>query len=193
MTRISSIPSKRALARQCCVVAVLGLALGAPIAQADKNSGGKMLERLDSDNSGGISLSEFVAKVDMKSANRFAKRDKNGDGFITIDERKPAKGNGDKRAAMRECMDAALGADGARPNRNEMFAKMDASGDGAVDLDEFSAFAMSRATEKFVKIDADASGEATLDEIKSMRDARKGRKGDRKAAKKACRDQIQGA
>ncbi len=63
------------------------------------------------------------------------------------------------------------------------FAAMDADGDGAVTLAEFTAFAQTRAATRaermFTRVDADGDGMVTLAEIEAAREARGDRHGPR--------------
>ena len=57
------------------------------------------------------------------------------------------------------------------------FAKIDANGDGAISLDESTAAATAKIEKKFAKMDADGDGKVTKDELKALK--RKGKKGKR--------------
>lgn len=79
----------------------LGLTAGAVMAEHHEGGGDshhgkghKMMERIDTDGDGKVSKAEF----DAKHAEKFAKMDANGDGFLTKDEMKSA------RSAMKKKM-----------------------------------------------------------------------------------------
>lgn len=66
-----------------------------------------------------------------------------------------------------------------RPNPEVIFKKLDADGNGSVNLEEFKASARAKenpekAEEIFKKIDKDGNGELSLEEFKSHRPPHKG-------------------
>lgn len=72
---------------------------------------------------------------------------------------------------------------GKRPPPEEVFKKLDTSGDGTLSLDEFKAGPMAqkkpdKAEEIFKKIDADSNGSVTLEEFKKHRPPHGPGKGD---------------
>jgi hypothetical protein len=67
---------------------------------------------------------------------------------------------------------------GPRPAPEEVFKKLDTSGDGTISLDEFKAGPMAqknpqKAEEIFAKIDIDSNGSVTLEEFKAHRPERR--------------------
>lgn len=102
-------------------VSVTGLmAAGAAFAGHHKGDGergsraDRMIEQWDADKDGKVTLDEMKAAA----AERFARRDLDGDGVVTRADREA------RRAA----------------HRDEQFDKMDADGDGVISKEEFAAF-----------------------------------------------------
>ncbi|MEO9131960.1 MAG: hypothetical protein ABI240_12200, partial [Sphingomonas sp.] len=112
---------------------------GAAIAGQDapKGRGGAMM-RADTNGDGNISRAEFMAQAEA----RFARMDKNGDGFITADEMGGRAGRG--------------------PGGGMMAA--DADHDGKISRAEF----MAQTAQRFTKLDANGDGQISGDEMKAM-------------------------
>ncbi len=94
------------------------------------------------------------------------------------------KNYGDKRAKLAEMDtngDGAVSLDEltayTATEVKTKFAKIDANGDGAISLDESTAAATAKIEKKFAKMDADGDGKVTKDELKALK--RKGKKGKR--------------
>ena len=113
---------------------------GAAMAAQDapQGRGGGMMMRADTNGDGSISRAEFTAQAEA----RFARMDKNGDGFITADE---------------------MGGKGGRGGGRLMAA--DTDHDGKVSHAEFTAMAAAR----FARMDANNDGEITADEMPAPR------------------------
>ncbi|GAA0330077.1 hypothetical protein GCM10009087_45340 [Sphingomonas oligophenolica] len=103
------------------------------------NGRGGMMMRADTNGDGKISQAEFTAMMDQ----RFARLDKNGDGFITADEVSDMPGRG--------------------PGGGVMAA--DTNHDGKVSHAEFTALA----TARFAKLDVNGDGQVTPDEMSAPR------------------------
>jgi Ca2+-binding EF-hand superfamily protein len=99
----------------------------------------------DSDGDGLISLQEFQARI----AERFARLDADGDGYLTREEIRGARE--DFRSARRE-------------RGREIFAAADADGDGALSLAEIQAVRPAMTAEQFARMDANNDGLITPDE-----------------------------
>ena len=112
----------------------------APPAQGAPGGRGGMMMRADTNGDGKVSLAEFTAVMDQ----RFARLDKNGDGFITADEMSDMPNRG--------------------PGGGVMAA--DADHDGKVSHAEFTTLAAAR----FAKLDANGDGQITPDEMSAPRD-----------------------
>lgn len=112
-------------------------------------------ERIDTDNSGGVSLAEFQAtprgqKDPERAAKMFERIDADNDGQLTRGE----------LASHRK----------HRPKPQEMFKKMDRDDSGTISLDEFKATPRGqkdpdKAATLFARIDADSDGQLTHDEM----------------------------
>ena len=113
---------------------------GVAIAGQDtpQGRGGGMMMRADTDGDGKISRAEFTAQSEA----RFARMDKNGDGFITADE---MNGRG-----------------GRSPGGRLMSA--DSDQDGKISRAEF----MAQSAERFIKLDTNGDGRISGDEMKAM-------------------------
>jgi len=120
--------------------------------------GGPGIMRADTDGDGLVSLEEFLAGAEE----RFSRIDENGDGQLTPDEGRPP------------CPQAGRGGP-----HGAGFMRADADGDGVVTLDEFKA----HAEEVFATIDA--NGDGAIDETEAQaahpprhyRDGQRGRDG----------------
>lgn len=116
----------------------------------DRPNPQEMFKRLDKNGDGKISKEEAPERL----AANFDKIDANKDGFITPDElkaRQPGPG----------------GPDGARPNPEDIFKRMDKNGDGKIAKDE----ANERLAANFDKLDANKDGFITPDELRAARQA----------------------
>ncbi|MEO6214536.1 MAG: hypothetical protein ABIO86_00780, partial [Sphingomonas sp.] len=122
---------------------------GAAIASQDapQGRGGGMMMRADTSGDGNISRAEFTARAEA----RFARMDKNGDGFVTADEMSGRGGRG----------------------RGGGLMSADTDQDGKISRAEF----MAQSTERFVKLDANGDGHISGDEMKAMMGRMGGRRG----------------
>lgn len=166
------------------IIAATVVAIGVVVspAQATPKGTAKMIERLDTDASGTISLEEYLAARSAVIERVFDRRDKNADGAITEDEYGSGNSN---RSQLRQCIRTALGSE-ERPTWEQWLAEVDTDLDGSVNLGEFSTEAQAKNEEQFAAIDTDASGDITETEIDAAREARK-------AERKAQRDQLKEA
>lgn len=119
---------------------IVGIGLLSAPAFAEER-GGRMWDKLDADGDGRVALSDLKGK----HAERLAKADANGDGYITREE-------------MRAYSEA---------RRSEWRAKRfpDANGDGSVSRSEFEA----ASKERFDKLDKNGDGKLTEDELSPRR------------------------
>ena len=132
-----------------------------------------LLERLDSDADGVLSLDEFSERNADKAQRHFNKKDADGDAVLSMDEFS-ATGNHRRRPNLDSldtdtldlCVQEILGYGlPQRPDSETVFAAADANSDGSVDLDEFLLAGDVRAQERFAEIDSDADAQLTSDEI----------------------------
>jgi len=111
----------------------------APTGQDTPRGGGRggMMMRADTNADGKISREEFTAVMDQ----RFARLDKNGDGFITADEVSdmPARGPGGGVMAADADHDGKVSHAEFTALATARFARLDTNGDGQITPDEMSA------------------------------------------------------
>jgi Ca2+-binding EF-hand superfamily protein len=108
----------------------------------------------DSDEDGRLSLSEFQ----QQSAQRFARLDEDGDGYLTSEEMRAG------RADFR-------GRRGPGAPDGRAFERADADDDGVVSLAEAQSVWPSLDAERFAAIDADGNGLLTAQELRGGRRA----------------------
>ncbi len=135
--------------------------------------GGGMLQRLDTDGDGLVSLQEFQAAGQA----RFASLDADGDGFISADEFAAGRrGPGKAEAGKADGPRAEHRAERMQQFREQRFASLDADGDGRVSRAEFDQQHMAR----FSALDANGNGVIDADEHharRGMHDGKGGRDG----------------
>lgn len=120
--------------------------------------GAKMLERVDTNGDGNISLEE----VEASKAEKFSSTDLNGDGGITLEEMTASK---EARRAERKAERA-----------ERAFARLDKNGDGSVTVAEFEARDSKRQMNWFEKADTDSDGVVTEAEREAAWSFRKGKR-----------------
>ncbi|MEM9880377.1 MAG: EF-hand domain-containing protein, partial [Pseudomonadota bacterium] len=117
----------------------------------------RMLERMDTDQSGALSYDEFIAR----SNQRFEKTDANSDGILSAQERENAKAERSARGGKPGQKRAGLGAG--------LLRKMDSNNDGDISRSEHDAHHQAR----FSRIDLNADGALTKDEFIADMQARR--------------------
>lgn len=142
----------------------------------------RQLERLDADDDGQISENEFVDARLARVDDMFERRDRDGDGLISLEEnerpeRPDRPGRPDRPELDREeiiaCVRQTIAdfAPNADMDMEERFENVDTDGNGSLSLTEVSAALATRAQETFAKIDADANGFVTEAELEAHHQA----------------------
>ena len=149
-----------------------------------------LLERLDSDADGVLSLDEFSEHNADKAQRHFNKKDADGDAVLSMEEFSAA-GNHRRRPnldgldidTLDLCVQEVLGYGlPQRPDSETAFAAVDANSDGVIDLDEFLLAGDVRAQERFADIDSDADAQLTSAEI----DAHQADRHEQRDAHRSC-------
>ena len=152
----------------------------------------RIFQAVDTNQDGVIDTDEFMEVRLARAQVRFDALDSNADGYLTegeIGERPEPPEDADPEA-VRACVADTLGVELQElPEEGERFAELDLNDDGAVDFAESQDAAMSRALEAFAALDTNASGDVTPEEV----GASLGRKAERRAAIRACRQAAQDA
>ncbi len=149
-----------------------------------------LLERLDSNGDGVLTIDEFSASNLDRAERGFNRKDADDDGLLSLDEFSTASGRRGRanlaefdEDALKLCMEEILGyAMPDRPDSATVFAKADTNGDEALDIEEFLAASDLRAAERFAEIDSGADGVLTSEEI----DADQALRQDRREVHKTC-------
>ena len=136
-----------------------------------------LLERLDVDGDGVLSLEELSAGSSDKAERHFDRTDGDGDGLLSLEEFTAAGPRGHHPgideldpAAVEVCIEEILGYElPERPNSEAAFTMADTNLDASVDLDEFLAAGVLRAAERFAEIDADGDSAITSEEMEAFR------------------------
>jgi len=139
---------------------IFPFALQAKPGEGKPPKGEKVVERMDADQNGRISLQEAKGRL----AKNFQRIDANSDGQVTAQElddahaKRKQKGSGNEKGGAR-------------------LKKADADESGTISLAEATDAGLRRIIESFEKIDADGNGEITKDEMRAMREnPKKGQK-----------------
>lgn len=141
--------------------------------------GGGMLQRLDTDGDGMVSLQEFQAAGEA----RFAQLDADGDGRISAEEFSAGQRGPGRKAGEDYGPRAEHRAERMQQFREQHFANMDADGDGYISKAEFDERHMTR----FHALDANGNGVIDAEERparRAMHDGKGGRDGCPKGAGK---------
>lgn len=142
--------------------------------------------RIDGSGDEVISLDEFTANSDTRTERRFARRDTDEDGFLSLEEAttnrrgNTASDNSEIADDIVACV-ADLAADDEQiqvPEASRFdspetrFNAADTSGDGVLSLEEVQANALTKKTAAFESMDSDTSGDVTFDEFSTAAESR---------------------
>ena len=172
------------------LVVMMGVAHAHP-ASGGPRSSAAIVDRLDTDGDGAISLTEFTDAAATRAEMRFSRVDQNADGEVTRDEIGPNQREIPEdfdRDAFRACVAEQLGVElPDRPDADARFEEADLDGNGAIDLNEAVSNATSRAMDRFAELDADGDGLLVSDEISRPRHRSRALR----EARRACKEQNQ--
>jgi len=150
-----------------------------------KPSAAAVLDRMDFDGSGEVSVDDFVNRSLDHADKHFARIDKD-DELISLDEftSKRSRHTPDEsidQDALKLCVEDSTGLSlKERPDSEELFSEIDTNDDDSLSIEEFTAHKTAHATERFNELDADEDGviseaeiTAHMDERKTLHEARK--------------------
>jgi len=154
------------------------------------HGGGSAFNSIDADESGTVSLDEYLSRTPARAERRFGRKDKNDDGLITSDEYPQARAHNPNREAFLSCVSSAIGEAFSRPSWDEYLEGTDLNADDSIDVDEFTTASTAKATSRFETIDANADGELTREEMREARLAHREQRLAKRSAIRTCREQI---
>ena len=151
---------------------------GGPFGQQGGDFAINVLERLDENADGVVSLDEFTTQRTARAERRFDNIDRDDDGFISADEysANPGRGLMGRRRnlteideeAFRQCMQDQLGPSyEGPPTWEEMLSRYDSNGDGLIDRSEFLAAQTQKASDRFAEIDTNDDGQLSQEELEA--------------------------
>lgn len=137
----------------------------------------RIMNHLDADDSGTITLDEWLSKTTEKAEKQFNRIDTDDDNLISLEEFLAIGGHRDHDDidldAVRQCVADASGEEvDVRPDRETRFDAADTNDDGFIDLDEMIAAKTEGATERFNHIDSNDDGAVTLEELTAALEGR---------------------
>ncbi|MEH6593350.1 MAG: EF-hand domain-containing protein [Halioglobus sp.] len=157
------------------LISVQGFARGGEEGRQGHSETARMtlLERLDSNADGVLSLDEFSEQHAASAQRHFDKKDADNDELLSLEEfsstskhRRHPSLDGLDTSALNSCLEDALGSDiPTRPDADAAFTAADINQDNAVDLDEFLAAGYGRAEQRFSDIDRDSDGQLGSEEV----------------------------
>lgn len=138
----------------------------------------RIMNKFDTDDSGTITLDEWLVSATEKAENKFNRIDADEDGLISLEEylavgSERSDDSDIDRDAVRQCVADATGdIVEERPDRETRFDTIDTNDDGFIDLDEAVASQTESATARFNNIDANGDGAITSEELTAALEAR---------------------
>jgi Ca2+-binding EF-hand superfamily protein len=146
--------------------------LAAPPGGAGPNPGKTalgMLQRLDTDADGSLSLDEVLVGRAAEAERHFARIDTDGDGLLMPGEgsrRHRHHGADIDNEALRECLGERLEElPEPQADPSARFEAADTDGNGLLDLDEFVAAGAAEASARFARADQDGDGRLGREEL----------------------------
>lgn len=132
-----------------------------------------LLERLDSNADGILTLDEFADRNAQSDRRHFNKKDSDDNAQLSFEEfssvgkhRRRPKAEDFDAESIDACVAETLGYQvHQRPDVASAFADIDTNTDGAIDLEEFLAAGDLRAEQRFAEIDVDGDAQLTDEEI----------------------------
>ena len=138
-----------------------------------------MMQRLDTNEDGVITLQEFTDVRLKRGGVLFDRLDQNSDGVISTDEYadRPGKGFVGRRESLEldqetftQCMKDQLGDSyQERPTWEELFSVTDTNSDGLIDREEFLAHKEANAAERFAQIDTNNDNNLDSNELETIK------------------------
>ncbi len=136
--------------------------------QASRHRIRRMFSALDTDESGAITLDEFLVRPLARAPTQFARIDVDGDGLVSYEEFSAGHaGDPDIDVdELRACVEETLGVELAdRPDAETRFNLIDSNADGSIDVDEFTTAKSTGATDRFYDLDIDGDSAITPVEL----------------------------
>jgi Ca2+-binding EF-hand superfamily protein len=126
-----------------------------------------ILNRMDTDGDGVVSLEDFVSRGIERTEKHFDRLDSDSDGFVSEEEYTTTRGRESDtdidRDILKQCIEETTGLTlNVRPSREDAFISADTDNDGFLSSDEFIIDYTVHVTEKFSELDS--NGDAVISE-----------------------------